>query len=91
MQVKITITVDIPGLDQEIKTAMEEQNVSYGALSKKVGVTASTCWQIAKGESKATKLETVWKIAKALDIGMSERFKQALVEQTPIWGNTDER
>lgn len=89
MQVKVTITIDVPGLDQEIKAAMEEKDISYGALGKQVGVTASTCWQIAKGESKATKLDTVWKIAKALDIEMSERFKQALAEQTPIWSKTN--
>lgn len=86
---KITISVDIEGLEAEIESVREQQGISYGALGKVAGVTSSSCWQILNGQGKATKLETVWKIAQALDIDLSGQFKVALMEQTPIWKRTE--
>lgn len=79
MNVKVTIEIDVPLLEQKIGEAMKEQKLSYEALGKKAGVTHTAIWQIVNKHNKSTKLDTLLKIAKGLDVDFSEAVREQLM------------
>ena len=85
MSVRITIGINVSSLESQLEAARYAQRISYGELGKVAGVTSSSCWQILNGQSKATKLDTVWKIAEALGVDLRPYLQIALQEQTQIW------
>ena len=65
----------IPSIAQNIKQKRKELNLSQDKLSKLAGVAYNTVVKIESGENSNPTIETLRKIAKALNVGVDDLIK----------------
>lgn len=81
MEVKVTITVDVPGLENDLAIAMKEKGLSFQKLGEAAGVTGTAVWQITTNKNKSMKIETLGKIAKVLGIECQPSIESLAIEE----------
>lgn len=81
MEVKVTITVDVPGLENDLAIAMKEKGLSFQKLGEAAGVTGTAIWQITSNKNKSIKIETLAKIAKVLGIECQPNLELLAIEE----------
>ncbi|GAX38925.1 helix-turn-helix domain-containing protein [Nodularia sp. NIES-3585] len=81
MEVKVTITVDVPGLENDLAIAMKEKGLSFQKLGEAAGVTGTAIWQITSNKNKSIKIETLGKLVKVLGIECQPNLELLAIEE----------
>ncbi|MEJ1935984.1 helix-turn-helix transcriptional regulator [Nostoc sp. NIES-2111] len=78
---KVTITIDVPGLENDLAEAMKEKGLSFQKLGEAAGVTGTAVWQIASNKNKSIKVETLGRIAKILGLECQDNIESLAIEE----------
>ncbi|WP_193199829.1 helix-turn-helix domain-containing protein [Nostoc sp. MG11] len=81
MEVKVTITIDVPGLENDLAEAMKEKGLSFQKLGEAAGVTGTAVWQITSNKNKSIKVETLGRIAKILGVECQPNIESLAIEE----------
>jgi len=79
--VKVTITIDVPGLENDVANAMKEKGFSFQKLGETAKVTGTAIWQITSNKNKSLKLETLARIAKVLGVNCKANIETLAIQQ----------
>lgn len=77
---KVVITVDIPGLENEIKQARTHIGLSLNDLSRRFDMSAGNIQRIETGINKTVPLETLLALTEVLEIDVRERAIAAVID-----------
>lgn len=70
------MTRDLPTIARNIKKHRDKLGVSQDKLSKLAGITLHTITKIESGATPDPRIETLKKIAHALDVGVDDLIKE---------------
>lgn len=66
---------------RNIQAAMERRDITAPALARMAGLNPTGIYDILSGKSRSPRLDTIHKIAKALNIPVSQVFEEATADE----------
>jgi transcriptional regulator with XRE-family HTH domain len=89
---KISITIDVPNLEEVIKAErgkkeMSQNGLAFKMISQGTKITAQNIHRIESGETKILPYETLAQLCQGLGIDLTKELKAACLSQVPFLKN----